>query len=218
MDGGNETSTARHQVVLFIDWQNVYKGSRETFDLKSKFHTQGQVNPVEVGRRIVGKYVPGAKRSLAEVRVYTGRPDPRQDSKTYAAHMRQCAGWEKSGLVVIRHRQLRYPRDWPDARAEEKGIDVQIAIDFVMGIRRADFDIGVIFSTDTDLLPALEAGVEIARAEGRPLPEVAAWRGHGGKGRGQLRISGMPLRPHLLEWADYQACHDDTDYNVAPER
>jgi hypothetical protein len=95
---------------------------------------------------------------------------------------------------VIRHRQLRYPKDWPDVDAEEKGVDVQLAIDFVMGIRRADFEIGVIFSTDTDLLPALEATVEIARSEGRPLPEVAAWQGQGGKGRRQLRIPGMPLQ------------------------
>jgi hypothetical protein len=62
-----------HRVVLFVDWQNVYKGCRETFDLKGKFHTHGQVNPVEVGRRIVAKYVPGTNRTLAEVRVYTGR-------------------------------------------------------------------------------------------------------------------------------------------------
>jgi uncharacterized LabA/DUF88 family protein len=205
-----------HRVVLFMDWQNVYMGARDVFGLGGKFHAAGQVYPTTLGQRIVSKYVPEAKRELSEVRIYSGRPDPRKDAHSYAAHMRQCDAWEKSGHVVLRTRQLRYPNGWPKLRAEEKGIDVQLAIDFVMGTLRQDFEIGIIFSTDTDLLPALEGAVEIARREGRPLPEVASWRETGGMGRKRLSISGMPLRCHWLEWADFEAVRDRTDYNVAP--
>jgi hypothetical protein len=129
--------------------------------------------------------------------------------------MRQCAAWEATGQIVIRTRTLRYPGGWPRNAAEEKGIDVQLAIDFVMGILRQDFDSGVIFSTDTDLLPALEGAVELVRGQGRPLPEVAAWSRAGEKRRRRLNISGTPLRCHWLEWGDYQACEDRTDYNIA---
>jgi hypothetical protein len=118
--------------------------------------------------------------------------------------------------VVLRTRTLRYPGAWPKVDAEEKGIDVQLAIDFAMGLLRDEFDVGVIFSTDTDLLPALEAGVELAAKENRSHPEVAAWGRVGEKGRKRLDLRGTPLRCHWMDWQDYQACEDRTDYNVAP--
>jgi uncharacterized LabA/DUF88 family protein len=206
--------TATVRLVLFMDWQNVYQGARECFGFGSKFHTFGQVNPVALGERIAGRYSARGKRELSQVRIYTGRPDPRQDPKTHGAHMRQTAAWEATGRVVVRTRTLRYPGGWPKNRAEEKGIDVQLAIDFVMGTLRQDFDVGVIFSTDTDLLPALEGAIELVKGSGRPLPEVASWREPGGKGRRRLNIPGTPLTCHWLEWGDYQACEDNTDYNV----
>jgi hypothetical protein len=171
---------------------------------------------VVIGNRIAGRSVTRMPRRLAEVRVYWGRPDPRQDPRTSAAHLRQCAAWEKVGNVTIRTRTLRYPRRWPQEAAEEKGIDVQLAIDFVMGVLRRDFDVGVVFSTDTDLLPALEAATEIAQREGRSLPEVAAWGQQGVSGRRRLKVAGTELRCHWLAWPDYQACEDRTDYNIAP--
>jgi hypothetical protein len=160
-----------------------------------------------MGRRIVAKYVPAPKRSLAEVRVYTGRPDPRQDSKTYAAHMRQCAEWEKSGLIVVRHRQHRYPHNCLIPPQRRRGLMSSSRSTFVMEIRRADFD--VVLSTDTDLLRALEAGVEIARAEGRPLPEVAAWRGRAGRDGARCESLASPYG-HILSTGLTIACCDDT--------
>jgi hypothetical protein len=115
---------------------NVYHGAREAFEMKTYFHMAGQVYPMALAHRIAGKYVPGSTRHAREVRVYWGRPDPRIDSKTYAAHMRQSAFWKRSGPVVVRTRALRYPPRWPDLPAQEKGVDVQLAIDYVMGIMR----------------------------------------------------------------------------------
>ncbi|MGD0856118.1 MAG: NYN domain-containing protein, partial [Dehalococcoidia bacterium] len=104
---------------------------------------------------IISKAPPGIKRILNEVRIYSGRPDPNKDPRTHAAHMRQCSAWERCGATVIT-RALRYPFDWPKTRAQEKGIDVAIAIDFVSFALTKQHDVGILASCDTDLVPALE--------------------------------------------------------------
>jgi hypothetical protein len=179
----------------------------------ASFHTHGQVDPAAMGRRIVAKYVPAPKRSLAEVRVYTGRPDPRQDSKTYAAHMRQCAEWEKSGLIVVRHRQHRYPHNCLIPPQRRRGLMSSSRSTFVMEIRRADFD--VVLSTDTDLLLTL-----ICYAPWRPGSRLLGLRGArslkwrpGGAGRagnGARCESLASPYGHILSTGLTIACCDDT--------
>jgi len=67
-------------------------------------------------------------------------------------------------------RPLRYPWDDLASKPEEKGIDVQIALDFVMMAVRGEYGVGVLMSGDTDLLPALEEVIRL----GQPTAEVAA--------------------------------------------
>ena len=86
--------------------------------------------------------------------VYSGRPDPNRDKRSHAAHMRQSNRWRANGATVITQ-GLRYPPTWPTDPAQEKGIDVALAIDFVRLAITGAYDIGVMMSTDTDLLPAL---------------------------------------------------------------
>ena len=125
--------------------------------------------------------------------------------------MRQCAAWERAGAIVI-PRTLRYPGDWPKARAEQKGVDVQLAIDFIAGAIDGRYDVGVIISTDTDLRPALEFVAH--RFPSDPRAESAAWRGPGANRA--LRASGSRQTwCHYLDFKDYQVVHDSTDYNVA---
>lgn len=60
------------------------------------------------------------------------RPSRRRDARSDAAHQRQT-GRQVSrgdGLVTVISRDLRYPPDWPRRSAEEKGIDVALAVDF----------------------------------------------------------------------------------------
>lgn len=124
--------------------------------------------------------------------------------------MRQCAAWERQGVAVI-PRSLRYPANWPTERAEEKGIDVQLSIDFTIGAIDGRFEVGVIFSTDTDLKPALE--VVMGRFAGFPRAEAVAWKGNGANRR--LSVSGAKrLWCHMLDSTDYQNVHDTTDYNI----
>ncbi len=59
--------------------------------------------------------------------------------------------------------------------AQEKGIDVALCIDFVAMAIDGLYDVGVIVSTDTDLLPALEFTRN--RYAGVRHISVAAWDG-----------------------------------------
>ena len=62
-------------------------------------------------------------------------------------------------------------------KAQEKGVDVELAIDYVSMAARGDYDTAVLFSTDSDLRPALEAVIALRKpGQAYPRCEVAAWR------------------------------------------
>ena len=200
------------RVVVFLDFQNVYRRARATFCSRTDPAYAGQVDPLKLGELIVRR---DADRELLEVRVYRGRPVSTKDPRTYAAHMRQCAAHASrgSGRVSVITRSLRYPGSWPSTPAEEKGIDVALAVDFVMMAVRNEYDVGVIMSTDTDLKPALEA-VHTLNGSQYPRCEVAAWQRFAHKSR-RLSVPGGGIWRHWLHEADFASVADPTDYNVA---
>ena len=198
------------RVILFVDAQNTYKGARDAFFDPASPGRVGQFDPRRLGELIASK-IPfgdsGETREISAVRVYTGRPDSSRDPKSYAAHRRQCARWEASGVTVI-PRTLRYPWKWPAEKAEEKGIDVALAIDFVVMAVEHAYDIGIIMSTDSDPKPALE----YVMAKPNVSAEAAAW--HSTVGSPELSIPGGHLWCHRLLLEDYETVADKTDYNI----
>ena len=62
---------------------------------------------------------------------------------------------------------------WPEHPPREKGIDVALAIDLVHSALREEYVVAVVFTNDTDILPA----VELAFYETEPRIEIAAWQG-----------------------------------------
>jgi uncharacterized LabA/DUF88 family protein len=199
-------------IVVFIDAQNLYNDARRAFHRRVDPATRGQVDPMRLGRMLVAKQPHGAAvgRRLKEVRVYRGRPESSKEPQTYGAHMRQCDAWEKAGATVIA-RPLRYPRDWPESPAEEKGIDVQIAIDMVTMSMRGELDVAVLVSTDTDLRPVLEAFFLLPFEEPKTI-EVAAFRTP--TFSKSLRVPERHVWVHFLEGDDYQEIRDTRDYNL----
>jgi len=201
--------SASRRVVVFLDYQNVYHCARESFPSRAARASQGQVDPLALGLLIAGRV---SQAELVGVRVYRGRPSQRRDPRSYAAYQRQTALWvgRGQGLVTVIARDLRYPPVWPRRPAQEKGIDVALAVDLVLMAARDDYDVGVLFSTDTDLVPALEAVLAL-RPEATPVCEVAAWRAPGARPR-CLTVRGEHIRRHLLAEGDYRAVEDLTDY------
>ena len=194
------------RLVLFIDAQNTYRGARDSFFPGSYPSAYGQFNPILLGELLAARGGPGGRDCvLTEVRIYTGRPDPVREPRSYAAHMKQCARWESDGVSLI-WRPLRYPPRRTGLPAQEKGIDVALCIDFVAMAIDGNFDVGVIMSTDTDLLPALEFTRN--RYAGVRYVAVAAW-----DGRRRLSLPDGNLWCHWLSRADYDAVADNTNYN-----
>jgi uncharacterized LabA/DUF88 family protein len=197
------------RAAIFIDYQNTYGGARSAFHSWDAPYTDGQIDPLKLAELLVRKDV--HDHELTQVRVYRGRPDSFKEPGAYAANLRQCTRWERSSEQVrVITRALRYPSAWPKEKAEEKGIDVALAIDFVMMAIRGEYDVGVVVSTDTDLKPALEAVMSLG---GDPYPRaaVAAWSSRVGHSR-RLSISGRRLWCHWLSHDDYLEVRDATDY------
>jgi uncharacterized LabA/DUF88 family protein len=114
-------------------------------------------------------------------------------------------------------RTLRYPQGWPAShrpgeRPQEKGIDVALALDFVVMAVRKDFDVDILMSTDTDMKPALEAVAELTASQGTRA-EVAAWSAAGQRNR-RLAIRSRNLYCHWAGKDVYDRIADPTDYSI----
>lgn len=100
------------RVVVFLDYQNLYSGARNTFHGLQAPHWLGQVNPVKLAQHLVDDSP--FDRKLTQVRIYRGLPDSKLDPKGYGASRRQHSAWQQSPLVNLISRGLRYPAGWPD--------------------------------------------------------------------------------------------------------
>lgn len=198
------------KVTLFIDAQSLYNAIRDAFFSDTDNHVYGQVDLMKLANFICSQPPPGVTRVLNEVRVYSGRPDPTRDPRTHAAHMKQCAAWSRGGAKIIT-RPLRYPREWPNSKAQEKGIDVTLAIDFVSFAVDCLHDAGILVSFDTDLIPAMEfvlkrpamnCRVEVVGLNSSKTP------------RRRLRVPGYSLYCYWIDATLYGTMADTTDYNL----
>ncbi len=203
------------RVVVFLDWQNVYNGAREMFCTQQAPHWRGQVDPVALARHLAGDSP--FDRQLHQVRIYRGQPDGKLDPRGYSASRRQHATWQRSPLVTLVTRPLRYPQGWPTRsrvgeRPQEKGIDVALAIDFVVMAVRKELDVGILMSTDTDMKPALEAVARLTAAQGTRA-EVGAW-GVPGRHSRRLSIQSRNLYCHWIGEDVYLQIADPTDYSI----
>ena len=180
-------------IAVFLDFQNVhltghylYGGGNEPYRCVP--------DPAQLADLIAARR--NRASSAEAVRVYRGRPDPNLQPTPTAANDAQTSEWTRDRRVQVVRRQLNY-RNWPQQPPQEKGIDVQIAVDLIHSAFTRTYDALVLFSSDTDLLPALETVVRLKLGH----VEVACWSGFK-----PLRFSNSHL-----PW-----CHflNETDWNT----
>ena len=166
------------RVAVFIDWQNCYHCAREAFHSEHEPSRYGNVRPKAFAEMLVEKGNFGDH--LVHIGIYRGEPNPRKDPQTHAAHSRQRQAWmDECGdeLLRVRTRALRYPPGRPMSDAEEKGVDVQLAIDaMVMGLQD-EYDLAILATADTDLLPAVEGLAALRARTGKPDVALIGWAG-----------------------------------------
>ena len=134
-------------------------------------------------------------RSACSIRCVSTRGSqiPRSNRRPTEPTCARLAPGEPPASVCWRTR-CGTPRNFPAALPQEKGVDVKLAIDFVLGAIDGEYDVGVVFSTDTDLRPALEMVAN--RFAAHPKPELAAWSSDVSRRR-------IPTRANRQLWCHY---------------
>lgn len=193
------------RVVVFIDYQNIHLAAHKKFSASGTPLSLTHIAPEALAQLLVSRR--RRQGTLVEVRVYRGLPSTVLQPAAAAANERQADAWKRHPKVTVIRRPLRYPSNWPAAPAQEKGIDVALAVDVVRMAMEKRYDVGIVVSRDTDLVPCLETVMDFRLAH----VEVASWDGYGG-----LRVPGT-VRPwcHYMYRADYDAVRDPTDYTAS---
>jgi hypothetical protein len=159
-----------HRLAVFLDYENALRTGRDVFRPGAAPWTVAP-DPVRLSQRIMRTRPDDPPVELARVNVYRGRPDPRKERLSASTSDRQKANWERDDRVRVTRRPLTY-RQWPDHPPVEKGIDVKLAVDLIHAAIQGNYDVLIIFSSDTDLVPA----VELASETGAHV-ETATWLG-----------------------------------------
>ena len=168
----------------------------------------GQFDPYKLAKLIGARHpsYSGAKlRKLVQVQVYSGIPSPTKNPRGHSAAKKQISRWRASGAHKPRLEVCTRPLDYRTGRPREKGIDVMLALDLAFGAANREFDVVVLFSGDSDLLPALER----AHAAGVTC-ETATWTG----GRRRQQQKSYVRWEHRLGQRDYDAVRDSFDYGT----
>ena len=205
-----------NRVVIFIDYQNVYHRARDSFfGGAGPNPLTGHVHPLKVGELLcdLGR-TKDFRRILGGVRVYRARPDQRSGRNLERAAKTQMTCWANTTGVTVCARPMDYietvRRGKVRWQGREKGIDVMLAVDLVDMARTDVYDTAVVFSADTDLVPALEAAVRIGKRI-----ETATWLGPG-ENRGALRVKQRNLWNHYLDRSHFELVRDNTNYLTPP--
>ena len=166
------------RVVVLIDYQNVYHSARALFGGSGSPHPSiGNVHPLELGELLcnLGSKI-DPERVLTGVRVYRGQPvHGSGHEKVCKAFNRQTALWHNTLGVNVFTRPLRYFPAVNEVgehylRGEEKGVDVMMALDIALGATNNSYDVAVVATADTDILPAIEHAINV-----RKRVETSSW-------------------------------------------
>lgn len=191
-----------NQVMVFIDDQNMATCGDDHFPQSAQLRRFSHIDPIRLVELIVDRRQ--FPSDLVGVRVYRGRPSPNRQRGATAVNDIQASRWQRDPRVTVVRRQLRYPRDFPLGRPQEKGIDVALAVDFVRLAYEGAYDVGIVASHDTDLVPAWETVHDLRLAH----VEMSGWARRNG-----IWFPGaqQPWYHNLYE-RDYRVVCDDTDY------
>lgn len=196
------------RTVAFVDGQNLFHSVRESF---------GYTYPNYDVQVLAQALCRPQAWDLAQVRFYTGVPDPADDPYWNTFWTGKLAVMGRQGIHVF-SRSLRYRNrtvKLPDGSlhtfltGEEKGIDVRIALDVISLAHRQAYDVALVLSQDQDLSEVAEEIRAIAREQGRWIKIASAFP-FSPTTRNRRGITKTDwIR---IDRATYDACLDRRDY------
>lgn len=198
------------RTIVFVDGQNLYHCLREAFSV-----THPNYDLMKLSRALCEKS--GSQFLLKQVRFYTGYPSISDDAFWGLFWQKKLLSISRQGIHKYA-RQLKYRQktiklsDGSEHKytvAEEKGIDVRIAIDILKLALDNQYDCAMILSQDQDLSEAVDEVKKIARARGSKIFVKCAYP----LGSGTINKRGINNTDWLqFDKALYEHCIDPTDY------
>ena len=193
------------RTIVLIDGQNLYHLARlawfrAIYGLSSPYAWPSY--DVEKLARALTSRVPG--RFLSEIRFYTGVPNPAAGPSQRFWH-----GFWTNKLRRMRNQGICVYRGRVNAGAQEKGVDVSLALDLVQTTYEQRCDAFIIVSQDSDFGPAVRLSKAIAQSQNRRL----VYESYFPVGPGSTSRRGVPGTVwYHIDQATYDACIDPRDY------
>jgi uncharacterized LabA/DUF88 family protein len=191
---------------MFVDYQNLHLTAWECFSRYGTPVHESLIHPAKFADRVAASWaaVNGAALDIQHIGIYRGLPDSRKESRQNSRVNKQHANWKRDTRVQVKARPLRYPRDWPDEKAQEKGVDVMLALDVVRCSLANSCDYIIVVTRDTDILPA----IEMAEVEKPGAIIIATW-----DGSSSILRANPPVPTLRLGIQDYNRSRDTTHYS-----
>lgn len=160
--------------MAFVDGQNLFNHAKSAFG-----HSHPNYDPVKLHAAVCAER--GWRPNL--VRFYTGIPDARRQPKWHGYWSKRVLEMKRLGIAVTtrslryRHREAYNERGELEELviAQEKGIDIRIALDVVRLARTRQYDVAVIYSQDQDLNEIVAEVRDIAEEQGRRIHLACAF-------------------------------------------
>lgn len=196
------------RAIAFIDGQNLFHAVRSAFGYtfpNYDVHALARAICVARGWRV------------HQVRFYTGVPTAEDDARWNHFWSAKLLAMSRQGVVTY-SRSLRYRNQrvrLPDGgevtylAAEEKGVDVRIALDIIRMAHRAEYDVALVFSQDQDLSEAADEVRVISREQDRWIKIASAFPVSPASSNRRGINSTDWIR---IDRTTYDACRDARDY------
>jgi uncharacterized LabA/DUF88 family protein len=200
-------SAHQPQAIAFVDGQNLYRAAKAAF---------GYTYPNYDVAKLADSMCRAQGWALQRVQFYTGIPHPRRDRFWNTFWNDKAAQMGRNGVAVYLRSLVQRSRDvtclhcqerFAFTYAEEKGIDVRLAVDVVALAYRGDYDVALIFSQDQDLSEIVPLVQQVARDQRRWIKLASAFPAGNTNTRG---IAGTDWLP--FDRQTYDRCLDDHDY------
>ena len=224
--------------VGVIDYQNVHLTAFDIFNGDGQRHdslTHPQLFAQTAIRQRNARQREGyPSAELREVIAFRGLPHSHYDWEQNRRCSAQAEQWRRDGATV-ELRDLKYPvqrtadgreatdvngHKIPTGKGQEKGIDVLVALTCLRQALRQDVDVVILASRDTDLVPVLDALIDM-RSQDPAVARIETVSWFDREAMNQGRFAGGSIRPSCnvnvwntnLDRACYEASLDRNDYS-----
>ena len=200
------------RTVAFFDGQNLFHAVKSAF---------GYTYPNYEVNALAQSICAARGWQLYQMRFYTGVPDSTDNAMWNGFWAAKLLAMSRQGVWTF-SRPLRYRNQTvklPDGTshaflaAEEKGVDVRIALDVIRLAHRRDCDVALVFSQDQDL-SEVAAEVRVISKEQARWIKIASSFPTSPAARNRRGINSTDWIP--IDRAAYDACIDPRDYRPKP--